>query len=87
MQANYLDNGKLPFASLLIGRGDDIALSWNSGVAEDAIFRIASMTKPVTAVAAIASTPPRAANEYRLRVMSRTPALDRNPGGTTARRV
>lgn len=51
VQANYLDNGKLPFASLLVGRGDDIALSWNSGVAEDAIFRIASMTKPVTSVA------------------------------------
>lgn len=51
VQANYLDNGKLPFASLLVGRGDDIALRWNSGVAEDAIFRIASMTKPITSVA------------------------------------
>lgn len=51
VQANYLDNGKLPFASLLIGRGDDIALSWSSGVADDAIFRIASMTKPITSVA------------------------------------
>ena len=51
VQANYIDNGKLPFASLLIGRGDDIALQWNSGVAEDAIFRIASMTKPITSVA------------------------------------
>jgi CubicO group peptidase (beta-lactamase class C family) len=51
IQTNYLDNGKLPFASLLIGRGDDIALNWSSGVADDAIFRIASMTKPVTSVA------------------------------------
>lgn len=51
VQANYLDNGKLPFASLLVGRGDDIALRWSSGVAEDAIFRIASMTKPITSVA------------------------------------
>ena len=51
IQANYLDNGKLPFASVLVGRGDDIALQWNSGVAEDAIFRIASMTKPITSVA------------------------------------
>jgi CubicO group peptidase (beta-lactamase class C family) len=51
IQANYLDTGKLPFASLLVGRGDDIALSWSSGVAEDAIFRIASMTKPITSVA------------------------------------
>ena len=32
IQANYLDNGKLPFASLLVGRGDDI--SWTrSGIA------------------------------------------------------
>jgi len=51
VQANYLDSGKLPFASLLVGRGDDIALSWSSGVADDAIFRIASMTKPITSVA------------------------------------
>ncbi len=51
IQANYLDNGKLPFAALLVGRGDDIALQWSSGVAEDAIFRIASMTKPITSVA------------------------------------
>ena len=51
VQTNYLDNGKLPFASLLVGRGDDIALQWSSGVADDAIFRIASMTKPITSVA------------------------------------
>ena len=51
VQAHYLDNGKLPFASLLVGRGDDIALNWSSGVADDAIFRIASMTKPITSVA------------------------------------
>ncbi len=51
IQTRYLDNGKLPFASLLVGRGDDIAHSWSSGVADDAIFRIASMTKPVTSVA------------------------------------
>ncbi|MEY2927939.1 MAG: hypothetical protein RL367_2416 [Pseudomonadota bacterium] len=51
IQTNYLDTGKLPFASLLIGRGDEIAHRWTSGVAEDAIFRIASMTKPVTSVA------------------------------------
>lgn len=51
IQANYLDNGKLPFASVLVGRGDDVALQWSSGVAEDAIFRIASMTKPITSVA------------------------------------
>ena len=51
IQTKYLDSGKLPFASLLIGRGDDIAHQWHSGVAEDAIFRIASMTKPITSVA------------------------------------
>jgi CubicO group peptidase (beta-lactamase class C family) len=51
IQTNYLDNGKLPFASLLVGRGEDIALNWSSGVSDDAIFRIASMTKPVTSVA------------------------------------
>lgn len=51
LQANYLDTGKLPFASVLVGRGDDIALQWSSGVADDAIFRIASMTKPITSVA------------------------------------
>ena len=51
IQRNYLDNGKLPFASLLVGRGDDVALQWSSGVADDAIFRIASMTKPITSVA------------------------------------
>ena len=51
IQTNYLDNGKLPFASVLVGRGDEIALQWSSGVTEDAIFRIASMTKPITSVA------------------------------------
>lgn len=51
LQTQYLDSGKLPFASLLVGRGDDIALQWSSGVADDAIFRIASMTKPITSVA------------------------------------
>ena len=51
IQANYLDTGKLPFASVLVGRGNDVALQWSSGVAEDAIFRIASMTKPITSVA------------------------------------
>jgi CubicO group peptidase (beta-lactamase class C family) len=51
VQAKYLDTGKLPFASLLIGRGDEIAHRWTSGVSEDAIFRIASMTKPITSIA------------------------------------
>lgn len=51
IQTQYLDSGKLPFAALLVGRGDDIALQWSSGVTDDAIFRIASMTKPITSVA------------------------------------
>jgi CubicO group peptidase (beta-lactamase class C family) len=51
IQSKYLDTGKLPFASLLIGRGDEIAHVWHSGVAEDAILRIASMTKPITSIA------------------------------------
>jgi CubicO group peptidase (beta-lactamase class C family) len=51
IQTKYLDSGKLPFGALLIGRGDEIAYEWASGVADDAIFRIASMTKPVTSIA------------------------------------
>ncbi|NJM50699.1 MAG: beta-lactamase family protein [Sphingomonadales bacterium] len=51
IQDKYLDSGRMPFGSLLIGRGDDIACRWTSGVADDAIFRIASMTKPITSIA------------------------------------
>ncbi len=51
IQEKYIDSGKLPFASLLIGRGDEIAHSWTSGVADDAIYRIMSMTKPITSIA------------------------------------
>jgi CubicO group peptidase (beta-lactamase class C family) len=51
IQAKYLDSGRLPHAALLIGRGDEIAHLWTSGVKSDAIFRIASMTKPITSIA------------------------------------
>jgi len=58
IKAKYLDTGKLPHAALLIGRGDEIAHLSIQGEArdgqalrEDAIFRIASMTKPITSVA------------------------------------
>lgn len=51
IQSKYLDTGKLPHAALLIGRGDEIAHLWSSGVESDAIFRIMSMTKPVTSIA------------------------------------
>jgi CubicO group peptidase (beta-lactamase class C family) len=51
IQAKYLDTGRLPFAALRIGRGDEIAYDWQSGIGADAIYRIASMTKPITSVA------------------------------------
>ncbi len=51
IQSKYLDSGKLPFGALLIGRGDEVAYQWASGIGHDAIFRIASMTKPVTSIA------------------------------------
>ncbi len=57
IRAKYLDTGLLPHAALLIGRGDEIAHLSLQGEARpgaalqpDAIFRIASMTKPVTSV-------------------------------------
>jgi CubicO group peptidase (beta-lactamase class C family) len=57
IKAKYLDSGKLPHAALLIGRGDEIAHLSVQGDArgsqllkEDAIFRIASMTKPITSL-------------------------------------
>jgi CubicO group peptidase (beta-lactamase class C family) len=51
IQSKYLDSGKMPYGALLIGRGDEIAYEWQSGVAKDAIYRIASMTKPITSIA------------------------------------
>ncbi len=53
IEHTYLAPGLLPFAALRIGRGDEIVLDWQSGVAPDAIYRIASMTKPVTSIAAM----------------------------------
>ncbi len=57
IKGKYLDTGKLPHAALLIGRGDEIAhLSLQGNAREgqplkqDAIFRIASMTKPITSI-------------------------------------
>ncbi len=51
IQAKYLDTGKLPCADLLIMRGDEVAYRFVQNVEEDAIFRIMSMTKPVTSIA------------------------------------
>lgn len=57
LKAKYLDSGRLPHAMLLVGRGDEVAQLSIQGEArngealkEDAIFRIASMTKPITSV-------------------------------------
>ncbi|MEQ1549011.1 MAG: serine hydrolase domain-containing protein [Chakrabartia sp.] len=57
IKEKYLDSGKLPHAALLIGRGEEIAHLSVQGDARsgaplkgDAIFRIASMTKPITAI-------------------------------------
>ncbi|MBC7987052.1 MAG: beta-lactamase family protein [Sphingomonadaceae bacterium] len=60
LQQRYLDGGRFRNFQLLVGRGDEVALFETRGIAregidaplrEDAIFRIASMTKPVTSVA------------------------------------
>ena len=57
IKAKYLDTGRLPHAALLIGRGEEIAHLSVQGDArkgeplkQDAIFRIASMTKPITSI-------------------------------------
>ncbi len=58
IRSKYLDTGRLPHAALLIGRGNEVAHLSLQGdaregqpIAEDAIFRIASMTKPITSIA------------------------------------
>jgi CubicO group peptidase (beta-lactamase class C family) len=58
LDERYVQSGKLPHAALLIGRGDEIAHLSVLGearagqpLAADAIFRIASMTKPITSIA------------------------------------
>lgn len=55
----YIASGKFKNFQLLVGRGDDVALFDSGGiaredgtpVADDQLFRIASMTKPVTSIA------------------------------------
>lgn len=58
LKTKYIDGGRFPHTALLIGRGDEIAHLSVMGDArpgealkDDAIFRIASMTKPVTSIA------------------------------------
>lgn len=57
IKAKYLDTGKMPHAALLIARGDEIAHLSLQGearagqaIGEDTIYRIASMTKPITSI-------------------------------------
>lgn len=58
LKARYIDGGRYPHAAVLVGRGDEIAHLSVMGdaqpgqpLANDAIFRIASMSKPVTSIA------------------------------------
>ena len=59
LQTRYVDSGKLPNAQLLIARDGEIVHFSNTGAAreggkavdEGSLFRIASMTKPITSVA------------------------------------
>jgi CubicO group peptidase (beta-lactamase class C family) len=58
LKTKYIDGGRFPHAALMIGRGDEVAHLSIVGDARpgeplqaDAIFRIASMTKPVTSIA------------------------------------
>lgn len=59
LQERYLDSGKLPNAQLLVGRDGEIVHFSSQGAArkggkaidETSLFRIASMTKPVTSIA------------------------------------
>lgn len=61
-QEGYLDTGKLPCVATMISRGGEVALEDYSGTTEmgggapinqDTIFRIYSMTKPITSLAAM----------------------------------
>jgi CubicO group peptidase (beta-lactamase class C family) len=55
VKARYLDTGLLPHAQLLIARDGEIAHFSHQGPARDvnesSLFRIASMTKPITSIA------------------------------------
>jgi len=59
LSERYIASGKLKNFQLLVGRGEDIALFASDGIAredgmpirDNLLFRIASMTKPVTSIA------------------------------------
>ncbi len=49
--ANYLDTKRFPGFSLLVSRNGEIAHRSDQGYADDSIFRIYSMSKPITSIA------------------------------------
>ena len=60
LQKNYIDTGKIPGGQILIAKKGKIEhfsnlglidVSRNKPIEKDSIFRIASMTKPITSVA------------------------------------
>lgn len=51
IKEKYLDTGLYPGFSLAICREDEVAYVSHQGYADDAIFRIYSMTKPITSIA------------------------------------
>ena len=60
LQKNYIDKGKIPGAQILVAKNGKVEHFSNLGlidvakdkpVEKDSIFRIASMTKPITSVA------------------------------------
>ena len=60
VMAGYVERGDVPGVVSLVARDDDIHVFWHGSIAKggapmrrDTIFRIASMTKPVTAVATL----------------------------------
>lgn len=57
VQSQYVDTGRLPHAAILVSRRGEVVLDGvmgdarpNAALAHDAIYRIASMTKPITSV-------------------------------------
>ena len=51
VESNYLDTKRYPGFSLLVSRNGEIAHRSDQGYANDAIFRIYSMSKPITSIA------------------------------------
>jgi len=51
VKTNYLDSEKYPGFSLLVSRNGEIAHRSDQGYADDAMFRIYSMSKPITSIA------------------------------------